>query len=205
MKIVLNESQIDRIADTVNKSGISSAELKENLIDHLCCMAEDEMSKGKDFETVYKDVFQRVSPKGLDEIENETLFLLTSKSRKRLKRFTNISGRVTATLCVAAAIMKVMHFPFAQIVFLAAMFCAIIVFSPGAFVSMLKWRTGKSKFSNIVIFSGAILLLISLMFWLLHWPLSQSILLMGVGLIYVGLFPLLFYNVFRKKRQANSE
>ena len=49
----LTEEQIDFIIEQVNGSQIESKALKEDLVDHFCCVIEDYLKQGKSFEESY--------------------------------------------------------------------------------------------------------------------------------------------------------
>ena len=205
MKSVLNESQIERIADMVSGSNIASAELKEDLIDHLCCVVEDEMSRGKEFEASYQTALQRVCPNGMDEIQNETLFLLPLKSRKRLDKTMYVSGFVALTGILATTIMKVLHLPFAQLVLLTTTFVVILVFLPSIFIRLMKQMPGKKRipffgFKGVLVYIGAFFCIVSAVFKIAHWPFANYFLLLASIIGYVGIFPLFFFKVSKKTR-----
>ena len=200
MKSVLNESQIEQIADTVNGSNIASAELKEDLIDHLCCIVEDEMSKGNEFETACRTALRRVCPNGLNEIQNETVFLLPSKSRKRLNRMTYVSGFVALTGMLVTAILKILHLPYAGLALITTALVVILVFFPTVFVHLLKQTSGKKSVSHILGYIGAWLLVLAAVFKLMHWPLDTIFLLLAISFGYLAVFPLFFFKIFKKSR-----
>jgi len=200
MKSILNEFQIGKIADTVNEGAVTSAEMKEDLIDHLCCIVEDEMSKGKDFETAYHAAFKRVSPNGLDEIQNETVFLFTSKSRKRLDRTLYVSGFIALTGVLATAVMKTLHTPGGGLVLFASFLVAIFVFSPAAFLRLFRDVSGKKPIYYYFGFVGTILLVFSAFFHVMHWPGTFLFLFLAIILIYIALFPLFFVKILKKSR-----
>ena len=201
MKSIWNESQIERIADTVNKSNIASAEMKEDLIDHLCCIAEDEMSKGRDFETVY----QTVLPKRLNEIQNETVFLFTSKSRKKLDRTMYVSGFIAFTGVLITVVMKILHLPFAQLALITTHCVILLVLFPTIIIRMMKQKTGKKRipyfgFKGVLIHVGGLLYIVSAVFQIFHWPGSLIILLLATIFCYLAIFPLFFFKIFKKTR-----
>jgi len=200
MKSFLNESQIERIADTVNKSNIASAEMKEDLIDHLCCIAEDEMSKGKDFETALQAALQRFCPNGLDEIQNETLFLFTSKSRKRLDRTLYVSGFIALTGVLATAVMKTLHLPGGGLVLFATFLVALFVFFPAVFIRLFKNASGKKSMYSYFGFTGAMLLVTSSFLYIMHWPGTSLFLFLAIILIYIALFPFFFVKILKKSQ-----
>ena len=205
MKSFLNESQIEQIADAVNKSNIASAEMKDDLIDHLCCIAEDEMSKGKDFETAYQVVMQRFRPQDLSEIQNGTVFLYTSKSRRRLDIVLYCSGLGALTGTLATIVMKMLHLPFAQLVFLASVCVVLLALLPVIIIRMKKQTPGKKRipffgFNGVLIHAGAFLILVSAIFRLFHWPGAVIMLLLAAIFIYIALFPLFFFKISKKSR-----
>jgi len=196
---MLNEFQIGKIADTVNEGAISSVEMKDDLIDHLCCIVEDEMSKGKDFETV----FQTVLPKRLNEIQNETVFLFTSKSRKRIDRTMYVSGLIALTGMLATVVMKPLHVLFAGFPLLVANLVGVVamfVFFSAIFIRMFRVAPGKKPIYYYFGFVGAILLVISVYFFVMRFPGALLFLLLAVILVYVALFQLFFVKLLKKSR-----
>jgi len=207
MKSVLNESQIEQIADTVNRSNIS-ADLKEDLIDHLCCIVEDEMSKGKEFETACRTALQRVCPNGLDEIQNETVFLLSSKSRKRLNLTMYVSGFVAITGILTMIIRKMLHLPFSDLLFSIAFFVAVLLFLPVSSVRLLisKSRKVLNRMLNVSGFVSISGLLVTVVLKALHVP-GAPFTLLATALVVVYLFlPTIFVFLLKqthdKKRKS---
>jgi len=200
MKSVLNESQIEQIADMVNGSNITSAELKEDLIDHLCCVVEDEMSKGKSFETASREALQRVCPNGLNEIQTETVFLLTSKRRKKLNRMIFVSGFVSLSGLLITIVLKLLHLPFSSIFLVLSNLVLVFLFFPFIIVRLVENIPGKR---NIVIFAfgfiGAWSFALSGIFAVYHWPGTLYMLLSGVLNILIA-FSIFFFKIFKKSR-----
>ena len=160
MKSFLNELQVEKIADMVNESAIASAELKVDIIDHLCCIAEDEMSKGKDFETVY----QTALSKRIGEIQNETVLLMPSKSRKILERMMYVSGFIALTGILAVIIMKMLlNMPFHDLLFTISVFVAVLIFFPVLFIRLLVPKS-KKALDSIMYVSGFVALTVLLLY-----------------------------------------
>ena len=76
----LSEKQIDFILDDIKKRGIQIESLQQNLLDHVCCILENEMNAEDDFEKLYSNTIQKFYKKELFEIEQETNDLLTFKT-----------------------------------------------------------------------------------------------------------------------------
>jgi len=126
--------------------------------------------------------------------------LLTPKSKKTLDRMMYISGFVALTVLLITVIMKMLHIPGAGLMTLITAFFAVFFFFPALFISLFKQTSGKKKISFIFGFTGAWLLALSAMFFLLHWPGMSLIPFVAVVCIYIAVFPLFFYKTFKKTR-----
>ena len=88
----LRDEHIDFISADIRKRGIYLDDLHDNLLDHVCCIIENEMQEEQDFQTFYSDVIQRFFEKELSEIEDETFLLVTFKNYHTMKTITTTSG-----------------------------------------------------------------------------------------------------------------
>jgi len=77
--IQLSHEQVAFILEDLKANGIHSEELQLSLLDHICCMIEEEMSPEQDFVNFYQKVVPRFFKRDLLEIQEETDFLLTFK------------------------------------------------------------------------------------------------------------------------------
>jgi len=147
----LTTEQIDFIADQVNKSKIDSKELKEDLIDHFCCIIEDDIGPGKSFEESYNRAYQIVCPNGFDEIHQETILLLTSKNIIIMKKLLFSLGFITTIFLVTSFMFKALHLPGAGVLLVIASFVLIFVFVPLVLLyfyrkQFLKYVSYKMKY-----------------------------------------------------------
>lgn len=76
---MLSDQEVARLHSLIDKSPISSQLLKDDLLDHFCCFIEYEMKKGSSFEEAQQKAWQQICPNGLEEIQNETIFLINAK------------------------------------------------------------------------------------------------------------------------------
>ena len=74
----LSTEQINIIKETVNKSLIKLPTLKDDIIDHLCCVVEIKMDRQQNFDSAFKEALHDLAPDGLDEVYKATIFLLNS-------------------------------------------------------------------------------------------------------------------------------
>ena len=68
---MLSEAQEKIIIEEIEQSSVKSRELKDDLIDHFCCLVEIEMNKGKNFQSALQSAYKQTAPNGLNEIQNE--------------------------------------------------------------------------------------------------------------------------------------
>ena len=78
--------QIDLIQAHVEQSGLTIATLRDDVLDHLCCVVEEKLKKGKDFDRAFREALIELAPDGLAEIEHETVFLLNANKIILMKK-----------------------------------------------------------------------------------------------------------------------
>jgi hypothetical protein len=195
----LSNQQTDFIIDKININKNLSPELKDDLIDHFCCTIENEMDKGKDFETAFQIACNRISPDGIEELGNEMMFLMNSKSKKRLSKMLRISGFSAITGIFISTFLKVLHLPFGGLAVLITALIILFLFLPSLFTHFFKNSTKKNKWMYITGFLGIFFMLASLTCFIFHWPFSRIFLATGIVLIYITIFPLFFHKIYKKK------
>ncbi len=118
----ITDEQIDFMLADIGKRGISIESLQQELLDHICIIIEQNLKEGGNFEACYRSVIQTFYKEELKEIEEETLFLLTTKGPRILlnrSRFFLFSFMLLAGPFAAYDIIwlvdydpATMHFPF---------------------------------------------------------------------------------------------
>jgi len=197
----LTDENIEFIAQIINSSKIESIEMKEDLIDHFCCAIEEDMGKGLNFEKSYDKAYQNICPDGVDEIHRETVFLLTFKKIKAMKRLLYVSGYLSAIGITTTVFMKLNHFGYPGITFLLTSVIMIFLFIPSLFVNIYKRDLIKSLSNRLIYtfgFIGVELLVVSALFRLNHWSWSTSIFLTSFVILNFAFFPFLFFKMYRK-------
>ena len=59
----LTEDQIDYIFEDIKTNGVVLEDLQHNLLDHICCIIENEMSERDNFYKFYKTVLPKIFKK----------------------------------------------------------------------------------------------------------------------------------------------
>jgi len=197
----LTEQNIDFITQIINGSKIESVEMKEDLIDHFCCAIEEEMKKGLNFEKSYDKAYQNICPDGFDEIQRETVFLLTYNKIKAMKRLMYASGYLSAIGITTTVFMKSSHIMGGQIALLMTAAVLVFLFLPALFLNLYKRELTKSindKLKYMGGLFGVILLIAFVIFKLSHWPGATMIFLTSIVIINFMVFPFLFLKMYRK-------
>ena len=197
----LTEQNIDFITQIINGSKIESVEMKEDLIDHFCCAIEEEIKKGLNFEKSYDKAYQNICPDGFDEIQRETVFLLTYNKIKAMKRLMYASGYLSAIGITTTVFMKSSHIMGGQIALLMTAAVLVFLFLPALFLNLYKRELKKSindKLKYMGGLFGVILLIAFVIFKLSHWPGATMIFLTSIVIINFMVFPFLFLKMYRK-------
>jgi uncharacterized membrane protein len=161
---------IDQIARDIRNQEITFSHLPEDLIDHVCCDVENEMQNGLNFTEAYLKVKQKMGPRRLKEIQEETLYAVDTKYRY-MKNTMKISGVAGTILLGFGSMFKIQHFPGGSILLTLGAAILALVFLPSALGVLWKETHNRNRlflfisafFAGIFFISGALLKI-------QHWP-----------------------------------
>lgn len=102
--MLLNFEQLQTIQEYVADSGLQILEVQEDVVDHLCCLVEEKMEKGFDFESALMDAQQYFSVNDLKAIQEDTIYYLTIKKRIIMIKTIFISGYLSVIFYVLGAV-----------------------------------------------------------------------------------------------------
>ncbi len=182
--LAMNElgiTQISLIARDVRCQRITFSHLCDDLIDHVCCDVEDEMENGLSFEKAYRKVKEKIGIRGLNKIQEETLYSVDTKYR-RMKNTMKITGIAGTVLLSFAVMFKLMHWPAASVLMVPGIFLLVALFMPTSM--MVLWKETKSGRRLLLFVSGflaATLFIVGVLFKIQHWP--GSALLIGLAIV----------------------
>ncbi len=191
----ISDTQIDYILNDIGARGVEMESLQQNLLDHVCCIIENNLEENGDFESFYKKTIKTFYKDELWEIEEETLLLLTYKNYYTMKKVMINSGIFSAVAFFAGSIFKIMHWPGASALILLAMLISSLVFLP-LFFLFKKNETSDSK-NKLILAVGTIngiLFCISSLFKIMHWPGAHALWLLTIGMMVFVFIPLFFFN-----------
>ncbi len=195
----LNEQQIDYILNDIRARGVKTESLQLNLLDHVCCIVEQNMQPGDDFEHFYLQTITRFYKRELQEIEEETHYLLTYKNYYAMKKVMLASGGASAIIMIAAIILKFEHLPGAAALLVSGIMLFSLLFLPLLFLLKLKeQQNAREKIITALGTLSGVLFSLGILFKIMYWPGAN---MLGIlTLVIMGLFflPLFFYNGIRK-------
>ena len=166
----LSLEQVKVIEKDIQKRGLKNDSLISDLVDHVCCILEDELDEDTKFEDLYPTIINRFFKKDLLEVEEETNLLLTFKNYYAMRNTMIRSGMSALILLVIGIIFKTLHLPGTAIILILATVLITFVFLPIFFVFNTKNSNPQKK---MVIGFGAlfgILFVLAALFRVLHWP-----------------------------------
>lgn len=194
----LNEQEVDRVAAAIKERGIFMQELGDNVLDHCCCIIEEQWREGEPFDSVLARTLNLFGENGFREIQDETTFLLTHKNRETMKKTMYVSGLLAVIALIAGVLFKLQHWPGANALILLGFASLGLMFIPLWFVFRFRESSGaQQKGMQVLSLVTALLLVVPGVFKLLHWPYGNVLMGIGFGVFFLVFLPLYFIVGYR--------
>ncbi|MCZ4409984.1 hypothetical protein O3Q51_14275 [Cryomorphaceae bacterium 1068] len=197
----LSEEQIIFIRKTLMDEGIQNESLTDDVLDHICCVVEVLLKRGKNFDEALNEAIDDLAPNGLIDLEIQTRYLLNSKRTITMKKLMYLIGFLGAATLSSGMIFKLMHWPGANVMSVVGLVALVFVFVPLLALDFYRYEVSKALSSRFSFFSGVIatvLIAVSIVFKMLHLQ-GASVLLVVGGFIFVFAFlPFLFFSLYKK-------
>jgi hypothetical protein len=182
----ISEQQIDFILDDLRARGIEMVSLQQNLLDHVCCIIEQNLEEDGNFESFYYRAIEQFYKKELCEIEEETINLLIHKNYYTMKKGMLISGILSTLFLSVGIALKFLHMPGAAALILLGVFLLSFLFLPLLFILKVKEsKKGKDKVILGLGFLAAVSLTLGVLFKIMHWPYAN---MLGLASLFIMLF-----------------
>ncbi len=189
----LNKKQVDIIIEDVRVASITLSHLADDLIDHICCEVENLIEDGESFEQAYKIVKKQTGISVLKKIQEDTKFLINKKYRL-MKTTMKITGNISLAVIMFGTVFKIMHWPGAGVLLAFGFFILCTVFFPLAVhINYKNASKKKNVILHIAMLIGGILFMAGVLFKVMHWPMSQPLLMLGYLSLLFLLLPILLY------------
>lgn len=140
--MILSDSQIDYIENSLCNYGVIEPALREDLVDHICTYIEN--SSQTNFEVAYKDALQEFGGQfGLFTLQRQTFYAVSVKNIVLRKKLQFGTGFTATFLISTGLVFKVMHWPFATILFFTGVVILNLGFLPMYFYN--RYKSSKDK------------------------------------------------------------
>ncbi|HWY10645.1 MAG TPA: hypothetical protein VN026_04925 [Bacteroidia bacterium] len=193
----INDKQIDYILNDIRRRGVEMEDLQSNLLDHICCIVEQNLDSDGDFEDFYKKTIPKFFKHELWEIEEETILLLTYKNYYTMKKAMIYGGVFSLSLIALGTAFKIFHWPGAGPTMLLGFIVLCFVFFPAALY--LNYNPAKKNIgTNLAAFLGGTFMMIGIFFKIMHWPGTPLLLISGWTILLAVLIPLLLFSKFKE-------
>ncbi|MFP4291110.1 MAG: hypothetical protein ACLFQ0_05755 [Cyclobacteriaceae bacterium] len=202
---MLSDEQVEIIRAMIDQSKLNMQELKDDLLDHLCCVVEYEMQQGLPFEKAAQKAFVRVCPNGLEEIQRETIFLLNIHKILRMKKFMYVIGLLASITVSIGYLFILMQWPGGGKLFNYGFLGLVLIFLPMLAIDRYKLYINQvltEKLKMILGFSSAFITGLAAIFKLLHLQGAGVLLVVGILLFAFGFLPFQFFRMYKKSLES---
>ncbi len=194
----ISEQQIDYILNDIGARGVKMEGLQLNLLDHICCIIEQQLEENGDFEHFYAQVIQQFYKNDLREIEEETISLLTNKNYYVMKKIMLYSGTFSAATLSTGITLKYMHSQGASLMILLGILSASLIFIPLLFALKVKEKqSGKDKLLVGLGTLSAITIAMGILFKIMHWPYANVLATTSPAILMLVFLPIYFFTGIR--------
>ena len=194
----LSDTQIDFILNDIRRNGVELEDLRSNLLDHICCIIEQNLEDNGDFEQFYFSTRKMFYKHHLKEIEEETISLMTYKNYYMMKKIMIISGIVSVALMTIGIVLKFQHWPGAGACIVLGVSIISLVFLPLMFLLKIKEQNQlKDKALTGLGTLSAICLTLGVLFKVMHWPGANMLSIIALAFLMFLYLPVYFFSGMR--------
>ncbi|MBL7866076.1 MAG: hypothetical protein JNK10_14440 [Cyclobacteriaceae bacterium] len=197
----LTKEQVLMVRSRVESSGITIPALRDDLVDHLCCVIEVKLDRKRSFDNALHEAVGELAPEGLHEIEFETVFLLNSNKIIVMKKLMYTIGALSSMAFVTGWIFGILHLPAAFELSAYGFLGFALGYMPLYAIDYYKtdiqralsekWRFGFGILSAALMGAATI-------FKINHWPGASLLLVSATAVFTLGYLPFLFFGMYRK-------
>ena len=187
----LTDQQIDFILNDISARGVEMESLQQDLLDHICCIIEQQLEANGDFERFYETTIKTFYKKELREIEEETISLLTNKNYYAMKKIMIASGIISAALLTMGIVLKFLHQPGASFGIVVGVTVFSFLFLPLMFT--LKIKEKQQVKDKVLLGLGSlvgILISLAILFKIMHWPYANIMGVTSAGILILLYLPI---------------
>lgn len=197
----LSDGQEEIVRKFVDAHKLKLKTLRDDIIDHLCCVIENELEKKKSFEQILNEAVAELAPEGLKELESKTIFILNFKRMLIMEKLKYSIGFLGSLALTGGAVFKLLHLPGANELFMMGYLTFFLAFFPFLTFGWYKGDTTKMLSERLKIVLGgisSILLGLAGVFKILQLQESHWLLMVGIIIFASGFLPFLFFSMYKR-------
>ncbi len=201
----LNDDDIAFILDDIRRNGVEMEDLQLNLLDHICCIIENNLEANGDFRNFYSETLKSFYKGKLSELEEETISLLNNKYYYTMKKFMFISGILSASLISIGIILKFMHMAGAAVLLVSGTAIFSLLFLPLLFTMKVKEK--QQLKDKVLLTAGsiiAVLISLAILFKVMHWPGANMMGTISLITMIVVYIPLYFFSGIKQQESKSN-
>ncbi|MFN5223340.1 MAG: hypothetical protein ACK5DJ_04065 [Bacteroidota bacterium] len=203
---VLNDIHIDFIRSDIQSRGVTTDALIDDIVDHVCCLLEEQVGEEGDFKKVYVDIIQKFYGSTLSDIEKETQLLKQFKNYYAMKKTMLYSGFFATISLLAGLILKFTHSPGASLFIVIGIIVFSFLFLP--LMVVLRTRDQGAKRDTLLTIVGALcgmLFAMGTLFKIMYWPYANMLGVSAMVLLGLAYIPIQFFTGIRNpEAKTNS-
>lgn len=193
----LSEKQIDQINDILVKQGVGYDELRNDLLDHICCMIEEGLARGQAFSNCLEEALDSFGMQNFKLIQESTLYLLNQKLKK-MKKVVSILGLIASLMVIVGVVFRVNHIMGAGILLvLGVSVIALVVLPLLGYMTLVAKEDSSTIVTSLVGYFAAMSMAMGGLFKLMHWPFANILFWLGVGVLLLGFMPIYTLRSYR--------
>lgn len=206
--IQLSDSQVDFLAEEIQKRGIAQPGLADGLLDHFCCSVEAKMAEGQGFHEAYHQAYMEICPDGLREIEWATRIVTLQHQYSTMKKIVFAIGFLGAFFFANGSFFKSMHWPTANMQILIGGSLFALAFLPLYF--LLKYKADaqldRAKHPATYVLNLVLVMLLAAIipYKILHWPYAEYMMVAGQLLLAFVFLPKVFLSWYRRFAEGDA-
>jgi len=197
----LTEEHVEVIRRYIEQGGIQLKSLQEDVLDHLCCVLEYSDVGNENFELRLREAIRDIAPNGLDKLEDETLFLLSSKKFQNMKILMYLVGLGSSIALAMGLCFKLLDWLGGNELLIYGFITFTLLFLPMTMIDRFKFKIQKSLSERLRFILGSVSAIVSglaVLFKILHIQGADILLLISAVVFSFGFLPFLFFTNYRK-------
>jgi len=202
----LDDTHIDFIRSDIQSRGVTTDALIDDIVDHVCCLLEQQVREETEFKVVYTDIIQKFYGSSLSDIEKETQLLKHFKNYYAMRKTMLYSGLFATISLVVGLVLKFTHAAGAAALILSGIVVFSFLFLP--LVVILKTRDQGPKRDMLLTVVGAIcgmLFAMGTLFKIMYWPYANMLGIVAFFMMALAYIPIMFFTGIRNpETKTNS-